>query len=325
MSATPHLDISVVVPVLDDPAGVTRTVDALHRQTFPRERFEVLVVDNGSRDGTRAAAARAAAAGPATVHVLVEDRVRTSYGARNAGIAAARGRLLCFLDADVSVPPGYLTVVHDAVTGRGLDYAGCPVVVEVDRPTVAACHNRLFGFPVAEHLERRRWVPTCSLTVRRDLLDRIGPFDPTLASGGDVEFGRRAAAAGANQGLVTEVSVAHPARTNVAALTRKARRTAGGKLQLAHRDAAASAAASDAVRAYATWSRLRPVAPWWIRRQLAAAGLPAGWGRSLGVSLLGSWLGVVRVATVIGSGPEGRALLRARADRPRRGAGRLTR
>ncbi|MEX1176919.1 MAG: glycosyltransferase [Nitriliruptor sp.] len=287
-------DISVVVPVLDDPEGIDRTVASLHLQTLPTSRFEVLVVDNGSRDRTRAAAVAIAAAGPATVEVLVEDRVRTSYGARNAGIDAARGWLVCFLDADETVPPDHLERVLSAVEREGLDYAGCPVEIVVDRPTVAACHNRLFGFPVADYLASG-WVPTCCLTVRRSVIDRIGPFDAALTSGGDAEFGRRAAEAGVRQGLIVTTAVSHPARGSVAALTRKTRRTARGKRQLAARDPRHR----HVVRGYASWERLRPLAPWWVRAQLAAAGLPSGWRHTLGVVALKSWLDVVRLGTVV--------------------------
>lgn len=291
MTAQP--EVSVIVPVVDDPAGIRRTVASLHGQTLAPGRFEILVVDNGSADGTVAAARAAAAAGPAEVAVLVEDRMRTSYAARNAGIAAANGALLCFLDADMTAPPDYLETVLTAFETHDLDYAGCAVEVEVARPTPAAVHNRLFGFPVADYLAARQWVPTCCLTVRRRVVEAVGPFAADLPSGGDAEFGRRVAAAGFRQGLVEGVALRHPARESVAALTRKTRRTARGKVRLSARDPDHA----GVVRAYRSWSRLRPLDPRWVRRRAAELGLPVSWPRAVGVALVKSWLDLVRLAT----------------------------
>lgn len=282
---------SVIVPVRDDAPGIARTLAGLHRQTLDADRYEVLVVDNGSRDATAATARGAAGEGPARVTVLVEGAVPTSYGARNAGIRAARGHLLSFVDAGMDVPPDYLARVAEAFDA-GLDYAGCPVEVTVARPTVAACHNRLFGFPVARYLAGRQWVPTCCLTVRREVVDVVGGFADGVASGGDVDFGRRVAAAGFRQGLVQGTRLGHPARERVRDLTRKARRTARGKAQLA---ALSPVEHGEAVRAYASASRLRPPNPARIRADLAVASLPATWPRAVGVAALTSWLGVVRL------------------------------
>jgi glycosyltransferase AglI len=282
----------VVIPVRDDPTGVARTLADLHHQSLDPRLFEVWVVDNGSTDATPATARTAAVQGPASVDVIVEARVPTSYGARNAGIRAARGDLVAFLDAGMTVPADYLERVAEAFAAENLDYAGCPVDLTVDRPTVAACHNRLFGFPMAHYLATRQWVGAGCLTVRRAVLDTVGPFDPTLASGGDAEFGRRVAAAGFRQGLLDGVVLSHPARDTVRALTAKTRRTARGKVALAVRDPAGHGAV---VRGYASFERLRPLNPAWVRSRLAAASLPATWPRAVGVAALKSWLDIVRL------------------------------
>jgi glycosyltransferase AglI len=284
--------ISVIVPVRDDATGIARTLDDLQRQTLPVERYEVLIVDNGSRDRTLQTAREKAAAGPARVRVLTEHEIATSYAARNRGIAAADGDLLCFIDADMGVPAGHLASVLGEIDDRGLDYAGCRVEIEVTRPTVAACHNRLTGFPVEGYLADG-WAPTCCLTVRHDVVQRVGAFDADLSSGGDAEFGRRVAAAGYRQGLLTSSRLLHPARTSLGSLTRKTVRTASGKARLARTDPHHA----GVVRAYASWHRLRPLDPRWVRREMAQAGLPDDLRRVAGVVLLKSWLDAVRLAT----------------------------
>jgi glycosyltransferase involved in cell wall biosynthesis len=106
---------------------VRRAVDALLRQDAPPERFEVIVVDDGSTDGSTRDLERA---GPVAVRVLrFQNRGRAA--ARNAGAAAARGRALLFLDADIWAAPDLVSVHlshHDerpnlGVQGRWKDHA----------------------------------------------------------------------------------------------------------------------------------------------------------------------------------------------------------
>lgn len=283
----------MIVPVRDDAGGVERTVADLDRQTLEPTDYEVIVVDNGSTDATLATAQRLAASHRADVRVLVEATVVSSYAARNTGIRAARGGLLCFVDAGVGLPAGYLATVRAAFENGRLDYAGCPIRVEVNRPTVAAAYNAIFGFPVAHYLDDRGWVPTACLSVRRSVVESVGPFDDRLASGGDVEFGQRVADAGYTQRLITDTEVRHPARATVGALVRKTRRTARGKVRLAHLDARHAAT----VRAYASPERLRPVGPSWIRGQLAARSVPVTWRSAVGVAALKTLLDLVRLVT----------------------------
>ena len=96
-------NISVVVPVYNDEPGLRTTVECLVSQNYPRTDYEVLIVDNGSEDGTYALALQFQSKHPGLVFTLREDRIRGSYAARNLGIGEASGQILCFLDADVVI------------------------------------------------------------------------------------------------------------------------------------------------------------------------------------------------------------------------------
>jgi glycosyltransferase involved in cell wall biosynthesis len=101
--------VSVVVPTFNRRAGVCRLLLALGRQTYPATRFEVVVVDDGSTDGTPEAIRRLD-----VPYALTFRRQPVNGGpavARNAGVAQARGPLILFLDDDV-VPPPDLIAVH---------------------------------------------------------------------------------------------------------------------------------------------------------------------------------------------------------------------
>jgi cellulose synthase/poly-beta-1,6-N-acetylglucosamine synthase-like glycosyltransferase len=95
--------VSVIVPVFNKSAFITRALDSIANQTF--KDFEVIVVDDGSTDDSRT---RASAHPDSRIRVL--SQVNAGPGAaRNRGIAEARGQLLAFLDADDEWLPGYLS------------------------------------------------------------------------------------------------------------------------------------------------------------------------------------------------------------------------
>jgi len=95
--------VSVIVPVFNKAAYITRALDSIANQTF--KDFEVIVVDDGSTDDSRA---RASAHPDSRIRVLSQANAGPG-AARNRGIADARGELLAFLDADDEWLPAYLS------------------------------------------------------------------------------------------------------------------------------------------------------------------------------------------------------------------------
>jgi len=91
---------SVVVPVFNAVGEIGRLVESLLAQDYPRDRFEIVVVDNGSTDGT----AGSVAGFP--VKLLKETDVQSSYAARNRALAEVTGEWVAFTDADCFAPPG---------------------------------------------------------------------------------------------------------------------------------------------------------------------------------------------------------------------------
>src|SRR5690625_4626709 len=93
MAESPIPDISVIIPVLDNEDGLRACVHALQQQSLPSERFEIIVVDNGSEDGTLEAA------GELPVRLFSQVEPKTPYAARNRGLKEARGRIIAFTDS----------------------------------------------------------------------------------------------------------------------------------------------------------------------------------------------------------------------------------
>ncbi len=96
--------ISVVVPTYQEEKGIEPFLRQFERQTLPRSDFEIIVVDGGSRDRTREIAARLA-------DQMIVQTSPGIGGARNDGVALARGELIATTDADCRVPPDWLAQI----------------------------------------------------------------------------------------------------------------------------------------------------------------------------------------------------------------------
>jgi len=221
--------VSVIIPVYNDPRGILETLGSL---PLDRPDCEVVVVDNGSTDYTPTVVAECVA-DVETVSLFVEDRIQSSYAARNKGIEHARGDIFAFIDANMTVPADWIDRAVAEFRQSGADYMGCNVeLVLPDDPSIAARYDDHTGFPVEQYLEYQRFVPTCCLVVHREIIEAVGLFNHRLISGGDKEFGNRVHDAGYETHFAASVTMYHPARNTLSALVRKDRRVGRGLCQL---------------------------------------------------------------------------------------------
>jgi len=172
----------VVVPAFDEADYLPATLASLARQQCPGG-FEVVVVDNGSTDGTAALAAGAGAR-------VLEQPLRGVCAARELGTRAARGEIVVSADADTSYPPGWL----HRLTGRFEDgvvavagpcrYADPPWWARVFPPLYFAALSATYALT-----GRVGYVTATNLAFRRA---EFPGYDTTLTQGGDeVDFLRR--------------------------------------------------------------------------------------------------------------------------------------
>jgi GT2 family glycosyltransferase len=211
-------EASVVIPHLNDAARLEVCLTALAAQALAPERFEVLVVDNGSRQppaelvarfpGVRLAAEPTPGPGPA----------------RNRGIALARAPIVAFLDSDCIAEPGWLPAL---LAGFAAD-PGCPILggavtiyaADPGRPNVAEAFELVYGIRQEWTIRRHGFAATANLAVRRPVFDAVGPF-AGLAISEDMEWGMRAKAKGFPTRFAPLAVVRHPARASMADLRRQ--------------------------------------------------------------------------------------------------------
>jgi glucosyl-dolichyl phosphate glucuronosyltransferase len=112
--------VSIVIATRNRSVLLARTLRALARLRWPRERMDVIVADNGSTDQTRAVVDQARAGGLPVRYVFVEQPGKSH--AVNAALRLTRGELIAFTDDDVQCEPEWLEGLARAITETGADF-----------------------------------------------------------------------------------------------------------------------------------------------------------------------------------------------------------
>jgi cellulose synthase/poly-beta-1,6-N-acetylglucosamine synthase-like glycosyltransferase len=214
--------VSVVVPVLDDAERVAACLEGLLAQSYPSQDSEIIIIDNGSRDATRDVVRSYA------VTLLVEDKYRSPYAARNAGLAAARGEVVALTDATCVAAADWIEQGVRALADDDADLVGGEIrFVLPEPPSAGEIADALFSIDVAASIDAHGACMTGNLFVRRKVLEAIGPFDSDLRSGGDMRWTRHATDAGFRLSYAPAAVVSYPARP-LGALLRKQYRVGRG-------------------------------------------------------------------------------------------------
>jgi mycofactocin glycosyltransferase len=214
--------VSVVIPVKDRAEELRRCLASLRAVRYPRDRLEVVVVDDGSEDGS-AAVARSSGA----IVIPSGGRGRGPAAARNRGASVAHGDVLAFLDSDCVASETWL-----------------PELVEsFQDPELAAVGGRVDGLHTISALDRYEaqmsslslgararsaragtdtfYLPTCNLLVRRRAFAEVGGFREELHLGEDVDLSWRLRDRGGTIAYAPRGAVQHEHRDRLGAFVRR--------------------------------------------------------------------------------------------------------
>ena len=222
--------VSVIVPHLDDYANLDACLTLLGEQSFPRDRTEIIVADNGSSRGFDAVRELVGSRGR-----VVEVHERGAGPARNAGVRASRGDALAFIDSDCRPDRRWL---EEGLAGlRSADFVGGRVDVLVEdahRMTAVETFESAFAFQNEHYVKNRKFTVTASMFVPRSVFDAVGQFENGVPE--DIDWCRRARLKGYRIGFAPGSIVGHPARRTMDELKRKWRRLALEWFAAASRD-----------------------------------------------------------------------------------------
>lgn len=218
--------VTVIIPVFNDAERLRACLDALALQDLGEGRFSAIVVDNGSADPPQGLVESYP-----FCRFLVEVKPG-SYAARNTAIASVTDGVIAFTDSDCLPTPGWISsgiaaLLADEQTGL----AGGKIEVfpkDPERPNPVELYDCVFGLNQRLNVQKHRHAATANAFTHRAVFDKVGFFNDSLRSGGDLEWGQRVAAAGYKVVFAEEAVIRHPARPTLRALKTQAKRHAGG-------------------------------------------------------------------------------------------------
>jgi len=187
MNAPFFPQVSVIVPVYNGEEDLPELLEGFQKQTYPSDRLEYLIVDNGSRDRT---AEILQSSDLPNLKPLSQTEIQSSYAARNLGIKTAQYEILAFTDADCRPQPQWLEnlVQPFAKPDIGLSIGE---IIALPGNTLLEQHADRQETLSQKHTLANPFCPygqTANLAVRRSIFDRVGLFRPYLTTGGDADM-----------------------------------------------------------------------------------------------------------------------------------------
>lgn len=200
---TAAVSISVIIPTLNEERMIGRCLESLTKVHFARERFEVILVDNGSSDKTLAIAE--SFQDRINIRILQKTGVKIS-GLRNTGARVALGEILAFLDADCLAPGEWLERILTLAPADGAGVLGAHYLLPQDSTWVGRTWHVYQEAPKSGEVSH---IPAGDLIMRRQDFLRLGGFDESIQTNEDYELCERARAAGMKVRAFPEVGVVH--------------------------------------------------------------------------------------------------------------------
>jgi GT2 family glycosyltransferase len=201
-----RIDVEVVIATRDRSQRLAAQLTSLRAQTIGRDRFGVIVVDDGSADDTREVLAAEQARGELQLRVEHNARSLGPAGSRNLGWQLTQAPLIAFTDDDCVTEPGWLEAGLAAWDGDPLRFVQgrtSPIGAERDRLGL-----RAYSYEITELDED---FQTCNIFYPRALIEALGGFDPGAfpTVGEDTDLGWRAIESGARPVFAPAAAVEH--------------------------------------------------------------------------------------------------------------------
>jgi len=212
---------SIIVPSFNRKNEIRELIDSFTKLNFPANRFELIIADDGSTDGTGE---------------LVNDFMkRTEFllhfysqanqgpgAARNMGMEKAKGDFFIFIDSDCTVPPHWLTEIDQSLHAQKADAFGGPDSYKQDfPPLLKAINYSMTSFittgGIRGHTKKKlgKFFPrSFNMGLSREVYNQVGGFG-SLRHGQDIEFSNRIIHSGAKVISISQAFVYHKRRTSL--------------------------------------------------------------------------------------------------------------
>lgn len=212
--------VSIIIPVFNDLHAIQLTVDALRNQTAEREDFEVIIVDNGSTDGSVEWLQQQSD----IIYLSETSHLGSPYSCRNRGVEVAKGELIVLLDS-TCIPA--LDWVESGLnyykdTAEVL-FGGCVKFNFEGHMTVGKLYDSITNVQMEHSITQQQKAKTANLWVHGQVLQDMGKFREGVRSGEDVRWTKHCTDNGIHLGYSEQTKVYKFARGTMALLTKQVR------------------------------------------------------------------------------------------------------
>lgn len=216
--------ISVIIPVYKDWKRLQLCIDALSKQSFDNNAYEIIVINN---DPSTSAPDFFRCPRNLSVH---HENIPGSYASRNRGLLLARGEVVAFTDSDC-IPDVDWLANGMKLLDEGFDMIGGRIDIfkgNHSDSNWAYKFEKNFSFDQKSNVLINKSSVTANLIVKRNVFASVGAFRQDLYSGGDVLWTSLATSSGFKLAYGDNVIVKHPSRSSITALVEKKKRLSGG-------------------------------------------------------------------------------------------------
>lgn len=220
-----EIKVSVIIPTYHDWDRLSLCLRALDEQTYPKEKLEIIVVNNDPED-------------PVPIDYLIPDQCIVisenkpgSYAARNAGIAKARGEILAFTDSDCIPDKDWLVSGVACLVGSekvGVVAGRIELFYNSKNPNAVEIYEKYTAFNQKNNAKAGSCVGANWFSFKK-VITEFGGFNSKLKSGGDSDLSVKICKYGYSINYCSEAVILHPSRSSYSELGIKYRRVFGGR------------------------------------------------------------------------------------------------
>jgi glycosyltransferase involved in cell wall biosynthesis len=176
--------ISVVIPTYNEQENIAQCLVSLRHQTVPRNEYEIIIVDGGSKDQTREIAQKYA-------DLVFIQTSRKVGGARNDGIMVAHGEVVATTDADCIIPPTWLETIKNGFEDNNIVELYGPVypIEESIKNSISLFFANMFS-QLGYYTRMFYYTLGCNTAFRKDVFIRAGMYR-CIDAGDDLEISLR--------------------------------------------------------------------------------------------------------------------------------------
>lgn len=170
--------VSIVMPALNAGKHLVKVLEAFDKLDYPKEKIEIIFVDNGSKDDTVSIAEKRGT-------IVLEEPNAKIGQLRNLGVVRSTGNILAFLDSDCIVDPQWLKNAIPHLMRKNVGAAGCHTRI----PKHGTWVEKTLDFHAnKEGVKEVEYLPTANLIMKGEVFEKVGGFNPDLETGEDSDL-----------------------------------------------------------------------------------------------------------------------------------------